>query len=40
MTDKPPSTFARRVRAAKPRARKYDVWDDVISCLCLRFGNS
>ena len=38
MTDNPKSTFARRVRAAKPRARKYDVWDDVISGLGLRVG--
>ena len=36
MTDKP--SFARRVRAAKPRANKYDIWDDVISGLglCVR----
>ena len=40
MTDKPKSTFAKRVRAAKPRARKYDVWDDVISGLGLRVGTS
>ena len=38
MTDNPQSTFARRVRAAKPRAKKYDVWDDVISGLGLRIG--
>ena len=38
MTDKPKSTFAQRVRAAKPRAKKYDVWDDVISGLGLRVG--
>ena len=25
MTDNPKSTFARHVRAAKPRAKKYDV---------------
>ena len=31
MTNNPKSTFAKRVRAAKPRAKKYDVWDDVIS---------
>ena len=40
MTDNPKSTFAQRVRAAKPRARKYDVWDDVISGLALRVGTS
>ena len=40
MTDNPKSTFARRVRAAKPRPRKYDVWDDVISGLALRVGTS
>ncbi len=40
MTEEPKSTFAKRVRAAKPRARKYDVWDDVISGLGLRVGTS
>ena len=40
MTDNPKSTFARRVRAAKARPRKYDVWDDVISGLGLRVGTS
>ena len=40
MTDNPKSTFARRVRAAKPRPNKYDVWDDVISGLALRVGTS
>ena len=35
MTDKLKSTFARRVRAAKPRARKYEIRDDVISGLGL-----
>ena len=40
MTDEPKPTFAERVRAAKPRARKYDVWDDVISGLGLRVGIS
>ena len=40
MTDNPKSTFARRVRAAKPRAKKYDAWDDVISGLALRVGTS
>ena len=40
MTDNPKSTFARRVRVAKPRAKKYDVWDDVISGLGLRVGTS
>ncbi|MCY4231124.1 MAG: Arm DNA-binding domain-containing protein, partial [Alphaproteobacteria bacterium] len=33
MTEK--STFARRVRAAKPRATKYEVRDDVVSGLAL-----
>ncbi len=32
------STFARRVRAAKPRAKRYDIWDDVISGLAVRVG--
>ena len=40
MIDEPKSTFAQRVRTAKPRARKYDVWDDVISGLGLRVGTS
>ena len=40
MADNPKSTFARRVRAAKPRPNKYDVWDDVISGLALRVGTS
>ena len=40
MTEEPKSTFAKRVRAAKPRAKKYDVWDDVISGLGLRVGTS
>lgn len=40
MTDKYKSTFAMRVRAAKPHARKYDVWDDVVSGLGLRVGTS
>jgi len=35
MTDHPKSTFARRVRAAKPRATKYEVRDDVVSGLAL-----
>ena len=33
MTEKP--TFARRIRAAKPRAAKYEVRDDVVSGLAL-----
>ncbi|MYK13102.1 MAG: DUF4102 domain-containing protein, partial [Rhodospirillaceae bacterium] len=33
MTEK--STFARRVRAARPRAKKYEVRDDVVSGLAL-----
>ncbi len=40
MTNETKSTFAKRVRAAKPRPRKYDVWDDVISGLGLRVGTS
>ena len=40
MTDESKSTFAKRVRAAKPRTKKYDVWDDVISGLGLRVGTS
>ena len=40
MTDSPKSTFAQRGRAAKPHAKKYDVWDDVISGLGLRVGIS
>ena len=35
MGDKPKSTFARRVRAAKPRATKYEIRDDVVSGLAL-----
>ena len=40
MTDNPKSTFAKRVRAARPRAGTYNVWDDVISGLGLRVGTS
>ena len=40
MTDNPKSTFARRVRAAKARPKKYDIWDDAISGLALRVGTS
>ena len=40
MTDEAKPTFAKRVRAANPRARKYDVWDDVISGLGLRVVTS
>ena len=36
MTDKPKSTFVRRVRAARPRARKYEISDDAILGLTLR----
>ena len=36
MTDRPKSTFAKRVRAAKPRARKYEIHDDVITGLTVR----
>ena len=40
MTDEPKSTFAKRVRPAKPRAKKYDICDDVITGLGLRVGTS
>ena len=40
MTDNPKSTFAKRVRAARPRARRYDGWDDVISGLGLCVATS
>ena len=40
MTDPTKSTFARRIRAANPRTRKYDVWDDAISGLGLRVGTN
>ena len=37
MTDHPKSTFARRVRAAaKPRAKRHNVRDDMVSGLILR----
>ena len=35
MSDQTKSTFTRRVRAAKPRARKYEIRDDVITGLGL-----
>ena len=35
VTDQPKSTFARRVRAAKPRAKKYEIRDDEITGLGL-----
>lgn len=35
VSDQTRSTFARRVRAAKPRARKYEICDDVITGLGL-----
>ena len=35
MSDQPKSTFARRVRAAKPRAKKYEIREDVITGLGL-----
>lgn len=40
MTEEPKSIFAKRVRAARSRAEKYDVWDDVIPGLGLRAGTS
>ena len=36
MSEKSKSTFARRVRAAKPREKRYDIRDDVIPGLSLR----
>ena len=36
MTDTPKSTFARRVRAARPRTKRYDIRDDVVTGLILR----
>ena len=36
MSDHPKSTFSRRVRAARPRAKRYDIRDDVIPGLLLR----
>ena len=36
MTDQPKSTFAKRVRAAKPRGKRYGIRDDVIPGLFLR----
>ena len=34
MTDRPKSTFAKRLRAARPRERAYEVRDDIVSGLC------
>lgn len=36
MSDKPKSSFPRRVRAARPRSKRYDIRDDVVSGLILR----
>ena len=38
MADKSKQPFARRIRAARPRAKKYEIWDDTISGLglCVR----
>ena len=36
MSDKPKSTFAKRVRAAKPAEKRYDIRDDIIRGLVLR----
>ena len=36
MTDKPKSTFARRVRAARPRDKRQDIRDDVVAGLLIR----
>lgn len=38
--ENPKSTFAERVHAAKPRTKRYDVWDDVTTGLALRVGTS
>ena len=35
MTDRPKSTFARRVRAARPREKAYEVRDDIVSGLAV-----
>ena len=35
MNDQPKSTFARRVRAARARARKYEIRDDIVIGLGL-----
>ena len=40
MCDQTKSTFARRVRAAKPRAKLYDIRDDVIPGRFLRVSPS
>jgi len=36
MTEPTKSTFARRIRAPKPREKRYRIRDDVIKGLCLR----
>ena len=38
MNDQPQPSFARRIGAAKPRAKKYELWDDAIPGLglCIR----
>ena len=36
MTDKPKSTFARRVGAARPRDKRKDIRDDVVAALLIR----
>ena len=36
MSNRPKSTFAKRVRATKPRSKRYDIRDDVIKGLILR----
>ena len=38
MTDNPKPKLAKRVRAAKPRAKRYDVWGNVVTELALRVG--
>ena len=36
MTDRPQSTFARRILAARPRNKRHHLRDDVVSGLMLR----
>ena len=40
MTEQPGSTFARRIRAARPRDSRYDIRDDVVTGLLLRVSPS
>lgn len=36
MSDKPKSTFARRVRTTRPRDKRQDIRDDVVAGLLIR----